>query len=91
LWNCQKCGTWWVHIEVDDQTFLNSVGKEGQILNFLDFEFPGYDFISEDHYRSPAMAVTHINLYVKPGTHTKIKEPHLTYFDYVRADNLDIK
>lgn len=96
LWNCQKCGTWWVYIKVSDQTFSNLGGREGQILNLLDvvinFDLPEYNFISEDHYRDPNMAVTHINLYVKPKLSARIKGPQpLTYFDYVRADDLDIK
>ena len=77
MWPCQTCNAWWLLTEsfVDD-TLMSKLLPSGYRL---------------DDTRNIRVATCDgTKIYIKPKPFTKIKEAVATYYDYVKADDLDI-
>jgi hypothetical protein len=82
LWNCQKCGKWWIHVIFNVKEYATIAYPTQYLRNLCP---SGYEFYSIDADPSKVNMLSY-NIYVKPrGIILKGPQP-LTLYDYLRLD-----
>jgi hypothetical protein len=82
LWNCQKCGKWWIHVTFSEKEYATIAYPTQYLRNLCP---SGYEFCSIDADLSK-VNMRFYNIYVKPrGIILKGPQP-LTLYDHLRLD-----